>query len=101
LWQINAALIQAETRPSNPEQGDRHERMKASPQQAGFASIMVPLDLGARRSDRLGLALSRAERFGSRLIGITRQALAENSDPSLRSGFQVQRHEHRDLRAFR
>jgi nucleotide-binding universal stress UspA family protein len=45
----------------------------ASPQESGFASIMVPLNLGAGAADRVALSLSLAERFGSRLIGIAGQ----------------------------
>ncbi|GEP04463.1 universal stress protein [Methylobacterium oxalidis] len=35
-----------------------------------FASVMVPLDLGAYSARRLKLAVELAERFGSRLIGV-------------------------------
>ncbi|MGO4735576.1 universal stress protein [Bosea sp. 2KB_26] len=38
--------------------------------QAGYASIMVPLNLGSGAADRVKLAASLADRFGSRLIGI-------------------------------
>ncbi|CAO4136297.1 hypothetical protein OFEAOIEE_LOCUS4050 [Methylorubrum extorquens] len=41
-----------------------------------FASVMVPLDLGPRSSDRLHLACGLAERFDAHLIGIAaREAL--------------------------
>lgn len=46
------------------------ERTAASSQETGFASIMVPLNLGAGAADRVRLSLSLAERFGSRLIGV-------------------------------
>jgi nucleotide-binding universal stress UspA family protein len=42
----------------------------APAQDAGYASIMVPLHLGAGAEDRVRLAASLAERFKSRLIGI-------------------------------
>lgn len=38
--------------------------------QSTYASIMVPLDLGEGAADRVELAASLAERFGSRLIGV-------------------------------
>lgn len=44
--------------------------LPASSQELGFASVMVPLHLGAGAEDRVKLALSIAERFGSRLIGV-------------------------------
>lgn len=49
------------------------ERNTASSQEPAFASIMVPLNLGAGAADRVKLSLSLAERFGSRLIGIAAQ----------------------------
>ncbi|WP_186420843.1 universal stress protein [Bosea sp. CS1GBMeth4] len=52
------------------------ERTAAPSQDSGFASIMVPINLGAGAADRARLAVSLAERFGSRLIGIAAQELA-------------------------
>lgn len=52
------------------------ERNTASSQDSGLASIMVPINLGAGAADRVRLALSLAERFGSRLIGIAAQERA-------------------------
>lgn len=49
------------------------ERNTTSSQESGFASIMVPLNLGVGAADRVKLSLSLAERFGSRLIGIAAQ----------------------------
>lgn len=43
--------------------------------QATYASIMVPLNLGEGAEDRVKLAASLADRFGSRLIGIAGEEL--------------------------
>lgn len=42
----------------------------AAVRQNAYASVMVPLNLGEGAADRVELAASLAERFGSRLIGI-------------------------------
>lgn len=55
------------------------ERTAAPSQDSGFASIMVPINLGAGAADRVRLAVSLAERFGSRLIGIAAQELDRKS----------------------
>lgn len=52
------------------------ERTAASSPDSGFASIMVPINLGAGAADRVRLSVSLAERFGSRLIGVAAQELA-------------------------
>lgn len=49
------------------------ERIADAPRESGFASVMVPLNLGAGAADRVRLSLSLAERFGGRLIGIAAQ----------------------------
>jgi nucleotide-binding universal stress UspA family protein len=57
--------------PSSPATGDDVMQTHAGAgTKAGYASIMVPLHLGADATDRVTLAAGLAERFGSRLIGI-------------------------------
>ena len=73
-----------------------HEGVKprVMPPPAGYASVMVPMDLGPDAEDRIKLAMSLADRFSSHLIGIAAHPIAaplyfETPVPGVQSGSEL------------